>query len=668
MTELRDHRPEIDGLRAIGVIGVIFYHANFPILQGGFVGVDVFFVLSGFLIGRILVKSGDSLDILDFLGRRIRRIFPALVPCLSLSWLAAFLLLTSTQFADFCSSLIASALFLANGYFWWTADYFDGAAELKPLLHMWSLGVEVQFYLAYPILLALIARFRLPTLPVTIAALMSSLIYSVITVTSGQLESAFYLPHLRFWELLAGSTLALLPSIKPTPRLADMMEIAGLLLIFVPMFFYRQGFPLFPGLSALPPVLGALLVVAANDSGRWVARALRAHAIQFVGRISYSLYLWHLPLIVFSRFIWPESTSVHMAVVLLLAFPIAYTSYRVVEQPFRRMPTKRGLATGLVSATAALSTLAALIIVPVAEQYRIAAQQVIHKLLRGEPKTSALSAIDAAEVDYRNNLNKNFDGAAGAFDPVAHAGWTCSYDKRNTRKNLVDCLKSQSNQNNILVIGDSIGRDTLHALRIAYPQKNFVMLHQSGCPPIARQINNNKFCFLDMNSVISEAAKMVKFEGIVMAYRFRPSEWEVVAPGIPYLRTISNSVVWIGASPVFSKPVGEYISSSSSFPSRVSTSATDMLAWDPRQLAREAQKVAQSSGATFVNSADFFCKASECDLWDGGDTTKPLFWDNQHLTRAGMTSYAAYLRSNKTLRKAMSVESASLITSPPRRH
>jgi peptidoglycan/LPS O-acetylase OafA/YrhL len=331
------YRADIDGLRAIAVAAVVLFHAGFPIFSGGYVGVDVFFVISGYLItGLIAAEIRDGgFSLLTFYERRVRRIFPALFTVLIASCLIAFGLFLPGTFEDFGTSVVATVFFAANFLFWRDTGYFAAPPDEKPLLHTWSLAVEEQFYLVWPLLL-LVLRFARPR-AWTLLLLAGSFAASAWAVNRHP-DAAFYLPHLRAWELLLGAVLAIGP--MPTINrawLRELCALVGLGMILWSVLFYTEQ-TTFPGPAALLPCLGTALLIHCG-TGREVAtinRALSWKPIVAVGLISYSLYLWHWPLMVFARYSVPgEPSQLVMVGIVALSIVLAALSWRFVEQPFR---------------------------------------------------------------------------------------------------------------------------------------------------------------------------------------------------------------------------------------------------------------------------------------------------------------------------------------------
>ena len=335
------YRPDIDGLRAIAVVGVVLFHAGLG-MPGGFAGVDVFFVISGYLITRLILrdlKLGDF-SILTFWERRIRRILPALTVVVVAVLVTGWFLSLPFHYLVTGQSAIALAALSSNIQFWRTTDYFAPDAEENPLLHTWSLSVEEQFYIIVPFLLFLLFRLRqghlIPTL--LMIGCMVSLILSVYHLRIDP-SGAFYLLPSRAWELGVGSMLAVLPPARSRP-VQSALGYTCLALILLTFFFFDPRFP-FPGIAALPPVLGAAFIILAgykntNESSPepMVTRVLGFQPIVFVGLCSYSFYLWHWPFFAYHRYLFSSPPKPSIAVgYIVISFLMAITSLYLVEKP-----------------------------------------------------------------------------------------------------------------------------------------------------------------------------------------------------------------------------------------------------------------------------------------------------------------------------------------------
>ncbi|MEM7248770.1 MAG: acyltransferase family protein [Acidobacteriota bacterium] len=334
-----EYRPDVDGLRAVSVVLVVLYHAG-GLVPGGYVGVDVFFVISGFLITSLIRSELETgrFSLVRFYERRVRRILPASLACAVGTIALGSVVMLPADFADLGDSAIAHALALANVFFLRQGGYFAGPSDVQPLLHSWSLAVEEQFYLFYPLLLMLVFRLRRASLTWVVSGLtVASFALSTWSVAAWP-DATFYLLPFRAWELLIGGLLAIvsLPRLGRVAR--ELGSVTGLALIVLAAVLFDAS-TTFPGPTALLPCLGAVLLIASHSGETeptTIGRVLTLRPMVFVGLISYSLYLWHWPIMALMRYSLIELDLVASAVAILLSFVLAVLSWRFVEQPFRR--------------------------------------------------------------------------------------------------------------------------------------------------------------------------------------------------------------------------------------------------------------------------------------------------------------------------------------------
>ena len=336
------YRPDIDGLRAIAILSVIAFHARLGFAPGGFTGVDIFFVISGYLIGRHILHEMEArtFRFATFYARRAKRILPAFYAVLSATLVLGAILFSPVEFRALCKDAAAATVSLSNVAFWRHANYFATSSDLNPVLMTWSLGVEEQFYLVVPVLMLLISRLKrslmLPTVLCFAAASFAVAVWQVKIAP----VAAFYLLPSRAWELAAGVAIAIAEIEFPRAaeaqrRAAPWLNLCGLALVLAPSALLTRDTP-FPGAAALPSVLGAAMLLAASSS--WISRKVLGHpALAFIGRISYSWYLIHWPLLALARVCRfdPLPRSEALALVAV-SFALAVASYRWIEQPFRR--------------------------------------------------------------------------------------------------------------------------------------------------------------------------------------------------------------------------------------------------------------------------------------------------------------------------------------------
>ncbi len=472
------YRPDIDGLRAIAVLAVIGFHAFPGWIKGGFIGVDVFFVISGFLISSILFSSLETerFSFLSFYNHRIRRIFPALAlvlaTCLIFGWFA----LLPNEYMELGKQVVAGSGFAANILFWRQSGYFDVATELKPLLHLWSLGVEEQFYIVWPVLLWLAWKKRFNLLSITVLIAVASLIYGFAAAKNNTV-AAFYSPASRTWELLLGALLAywnlhqpgwlhqtrlrtdaILGRIVYThppeingDTLRNVKALLGLVLIILGLLIISKE-RRFPGGWALLPTIGAFLIIAAGPNAWTNRKILSQKLLVWIGLISYPLYLWHWPLLSFARIMEGETPSRTIRVVaVVLSFILAWLTYRLLERPLRF---------GKYAAFKACLLIGAVSVCGVSGYY-------IYKK-DGFPSRFTELTQQTQQFLWPETLNRN--EACKALHPDAEGDYCLTNATTETER--------------IILIGDSHAKHTYPGLAAALPSaRGMTQLGNGGCLP-----------------------------------------------------------------------------------------------------------------------------------------------------------------------------------------
>ncbi|MEQ1717148.1 MAG: acyltransferase family protein [Hyphomicrobium sp.] len=455
------YRPDIDGLRAIAVLSVILYHYGVAGFGGGFIGVDVFFVISGYLITNNIVSDIDQgkFTFTRFYVRRLRRLFPAMFVTIAATLVAGLVLLPGSLVEALSNSALAALASVSNIQFWLQSGYFDADAHLKPLLHTWSLSVEEQFYVVWPATLLLLSlsgkRWTIP-LFLGLAALVSLIATESWLVTDA--SGAFFLAPFRVSEFAIGAVCVWLKRLRSVhPAVSEAMCIAGLGAIAWPVFAYTQATP-FPGLAALVPGIGTGLLIACGPAP-WSGRLLTHRFATGVGRISYSAYLIHWPLYVFVAFRIGFLSGTTKGVLIAATLVLAMLMYRFVEMPFRRpaplsqFRANRTFALGCGALAAVLA---------------VAALCVTHS------KGYGLQA-------YLHGQGFKTQMASWTKERYALLRQICSARPVGT------CNPRSSGRPNFLIIGDSHGVDALNAFFVAAPKFNFVISAQGGCPPLVEQ-------------------------------------------------------------------------------------------------------------------------------------------------------------------------------------
>jgi peptidoglycan/LPS O-acetylase OafA/YrhL len=549
------YRPEIDGLRALAILPVLFFHAGFKNFSGGFVGVDVFFVISGYLITSIIVseRQAGKFTLMNFYERRARRILPALffvmLACLPFAWW----LLQPGYMYDFSESLIAVAVFASNIFFWRKSGYFDTDANLKPLLHTWSLGVEEQYYLFFPIFLLLIWRFGRGRMIMILLGLAAASLSIAHWSSINKPDAAFYLLPMRVWELLVGSFVAFL-SLKggdehriANATIRDFICLIGFLLIAYAVYAFDETTP-FPSLYALVPTLGAALIIVFSDFGTRAGRLLGNKLLVGIGLLSYSLYLWHQPLFAFARLENMREPNTSTFIILSgLALLLAYFSWRYIEKPFR---TKNRINRGSVIVFALLG-IAAFTTVGAAGVLSKGFESYYEHNRVQEPYKDIYSTIKkyaGREMSMSDNGDCNF-----WFDNI-----TADFDHR-----FDACTRKYGKA--IIVLGDSHAMNIYNALYKSNFDKFLVGLSQGGC----RAHDKYSYCpYDDFSTFVRKNKKSIKYvlyhqsgSYLLKDYKGRVDSDETFEKGrsysidydnirrvLDYLETLTASaeIIWLG--------------------------------------------------------------------------------------------------------------------------
>lgn len=611
------YRPEVDGLRAIAILPVLGYHLGLGWLPGGFTGVDVFFVISGYLIsGLMLEEMGrGEFSVLRFYQRRALRLLPALVVvCLVTTGLALWQMLPN-EFADQGRTLTATALFVANVFFQQNSDYFGGMAESAPLLHTWSLAVEEQFYLLFPLLLLGLHRFAPRRIvAVTLAGVALSLLLCV-QLTERLPSTSFYLLPTRAWELGLGALVAMGLRRHPDApaRLGPLPGLIGLALILWGIARIGPEDD-FPGANALFPAVGATLILA-GAGGIGVARLLALAPFAWIGRISYSLYLVHWPLIVFWREVHgPDSAGATLALLAAASLALAWISWRWIEQPFRSAAWRQARpARVLWPAAAGLAALALLgtAIARTGEGWRDYPADVLAIAEYSDYQESA---------EYRESWPDDCMLAEGEGQQEDVAA---------------SCLDTQPGKADVLLFGDSHAAHIYAALSARHPDVNFLAATASGCRPLpGGEVADGKEDCGELRSYIYDRfLPRTHVDTVILAARWKAEELPLLAPAIARLRQMAGRVIVLG-------PVVEYQEALPVLAAKARLTGNDARVshlTDPERWQLEAamRPVVEAAGARYVSMLDILCPGRKCTFLTPGDV--PISFDYGHFTLAGAT-------------------------------
>ena len=643
------YRPDIDGLRAIAILSVVVFHAFPEYLRGGFIGVDVFFVISGYLISTILFENLDKgiFSFSEFYARRIRRIFPALILVFFASVIFGWFVLLADEYKQLGKHIAIGSGFFSNIGFWREAGYFDNLAETKPILHLWSLGIEEQFYAVWPLLLWLAWKSKFNLLKITILAAILSFVLNLLGVKE-DVVSTFYLPQTRFWELLSGSVLSWFflhkkYLFKQSNSKAGLYNVALNVISFVGMFLLLYGFfrineeLSFPGKWALIPVLGSVLIIYSGQNA-WINRVVLSNKIAiWFGMVSFPLYLWHWPLLSFSRIYLGEipTKSTRIAIVILSIF-LAWLTYEFIERKFRfRGKSKEKLAV--------LVTLMAIIGAIGFSIYRN----------DGLPTRSYNQKL----ASYKDSM-KVSDKKAQCFDiPYAYkkeGNWFCGLGRKRSRVNY-------------FAYGDSHALNLLPALeRFANDYNvgvNFA--GTSGCPSLLGiqsmrgESDLEKFNCKALNERVFNFVKTEGIKNVVLISRWtyymgslsRPLEFNLIAKDDKHAfdRTSSaNDMVWamqntiarykrIGVNVIFVEDNPQQKFEPKDALRRGNGKDSVYLSLSVSRKEHEAnQKIAndaiRNTNTKFINFDDVLCNKDVCPLVTN---SRFIYSDDDHLSVYG---------------------------------
>jgi peptidoglycan/LPS O-acetylase OafA/YrhL len=612
MSESSKYRPDIDGLRAVAVLAVVAFHAAPGRLPGGFIGVDVFFVISGFLISSILLNSLEkgSFSLLEFYQRRVRRIFPALFVVLLACAVAGWLFLLPSEYQQLGKHMAAGTAFVSNFALWNESGYFDISAMYKPLLHLWSLGIEEQFYIFWPLMLWY-AYKKNWSLPLTIGALAIASFILNIYLTGTDKSSAFYLPFPRFWELLVGALLACTVSTRQTlvsPVFSNIQSIAG-------MLFLATGFLLideegaFPGWWVLMPVMGSALMISAGPQAffnRWI---LSNRMMVWVGLISYPLYLWHWPILSFLRIMeGQEILQLHRIIAVATSFVLAWLTYALIEKPVRNSVHK-------------ISTVFKLLgLMTVIGLFGLAAYTTGGFKNRSSAMPEVANAGDIGQAEFFAYIKNRFYPCTPKtiWDDVAPelGGVRCYQSKPSDVKTLA-------------IIGDSHAEHLFIGVAESLPLDNVVFYPTGEMPFISNKQLEKTFNYVlndpSINAVMLNAIWIRKIDHPEF------SEWKKdLQATVDELTSAGKTVYLIDDVPEFS-----FQPSRCKFIGRLGIDnkcrdddAKGYLSYRPvfDEIAKRNQKV------RVVHTYESFCRAGHCEMAEDGIL---LFRDDHHLNING---------------------------------
>ncbi|MDE7547953.1 acyltransferase family protein [Acetobacter fabarum] len=530
------YRSDIDGLRALAILPVVFFHYGLKHpFNGGFAGVDIFFVISGFLITRHIhdAVEQDQFNILDFYHRRIRRILPALFSVLFVCFGVSTLTQTPPEVYNTSRGILWSILFASNIFFYSQSSYFDSSLQANPLLHTWSLSVEEQFYIVIPFLIYFSKKFfKIPLKYMVFSLLVLSFSACFVEIFQDK-PATFYLPQYRAWEFLVGSAvmLATQPAVMARSRMTKpVMEsfgAIGIIFILVSLVALNNK-SLFPGPGALGPCLGAALVLY---SGSWhrtvVASGLSCRPLRFIGLVSYSLYLWHWPIwVFFSMYDRPNAWTIPL--LLGAAFGVSALSWRFIEQPFRTRPFR-------LSAKSTIGVMGGIMVVTVLLAF-------------------ASSRLNAILWHYSPAEQKVMSYMA--YKPATMRTGTCFIDRKTEdieAYKAAHCLDVQAGKKNYLVLGDSHAADRWYGLQQSYPDINFLQATAPSCEPVLGK--NGGQCGALLHYIFEVFLPSHHLDGVILSANWLEHDFNGIVKTAQMLGQYTDRVIVLGPSPEYDQPL-----------------------------------------------------------------------------------------------------------------
>ena len=615
------YRAEIDGLRAIAVVSVILFHAGFESFSGGFVGVDVFFVISGYLITTILIEDIQSgrFSVSNFYERRARRILPVLffvmLTCIPFAWMWMF----PYQISEFTQSLMAVSFFVSNMFFWKKSDYFGPENGELPLLHTWSLAVEEQYYVLFPLFLLLtwrIGKNRVFWIIIVLATL--SLMLSEWGWRNKP-DANFYLLISRAWEIFSGSIAAFILQSRGV-KSSNILSFSGLSAILFAIFVFDSTTP-FPSVYALVPVIGAVFIILFAGDTTLVARFLSIKPMVGIGLVSYSAYLWHQPIFAFARIrvIEPPSASL----MLLLSFAtlgLAVLSWRFVETPFREKNRYSKTSIFLMAIMGAASML------------------VINLIVTKTP--IVYTRYSAVQIDVLRDRDANRD----FMTSHAYDRFGCFFDYSQPASVLVDnnCIE-ESLGKRIILFGDSEAAHYLEGFRLLQEVHNASVMQFTGASCRAIDIAKTGSRCSDFFDIFEKdvAPNLSPNDTVIVASNWWNSHrrmgdhefYEALSATVNLISSFGAKVVLIGNTPDFTRDPYEQLSVLENPNVQVSLSVQDYVASD-----LIISKVASETLAGVTLPADILCEGLLCSFRDDEEY---LFFDAGHLSSYGSTLIAS---------------------------
>ena len=642
------YRPDIDGLRAIAVLSVVIFHTFPNVISGGFIGVDIFFVISGYLISSIIIDNleHNRFSFIDFYSRRIKRIYPALLTVLIACFAFGWFVLLADEFKQLAKHIVGGAGFISNFVLGRESGYFDNIAETKPLLHLWSLGVEEQFYIVWPLLLWFGWKRRFNLMLMALIMALTSFMLSVYMFQRNPIN-AFYSPFARFWELLMGSILAymslhqhnVISTLKDNYKnrlnqglfkfwvrqWENILSFIGINLIVIGLVFLDKD-SLFPGWSAILPTLGASLILAAGHQA-WFNRSLLSNrVIVWFGLISYPLYLWHWPLLAYARILYNDTPPVTVrAAALLTSIALAWLTFQLIEKPVRLNGDENKKTKILFILMIVMGSLGYVTFKHNGFGFRLGERQVFEDYFEN----------NSPDVHYfqKINLVKNYREVCDYYDNYAERQ---GHATQLPRKKLADeCIVRNAEKTHAVMIwGDSHGQQLYYGLKVNLPASwQILQVTTSACNPNAQNLapsttnsckQSNWLAFKTIQETKPDVIIIAQSDGQI-AEAFNSLAASLKKLAIKKIIFMGPTTHWTSDLPrVIVREMWE------SIPRRSFIGVNQQVLAENTALQINFKS---TSSIILVDLISFFCNAQGCLTYLGDDVAKgEMSWDYGHLT------------------------------------
>jgi peptidoglycan/LPS O-acetylase OafA/YrhL len=624
-----EYRRDINGLRAIAVVPVLLFHAGIKLFSGGYVGVDVFFVISGFLITKILFHElqQGKFSLVAFYERRVRRLLPSLLAMLVLTTWASLFYLTPSELADYGKMLLASMFFMANILLYFRSDYFNDASDVNPLLHMWSLAVEEQFYIFFPLILFVsykLLKHRTYAVVLCLGILSFYIGYILLDYNA---SLTFYAFPTRAWELLIGSLLALewIPRLKHRV-LKQLLSLVGLVMLSTSITLFSEE-TRFPGFNAVLPTFGAALLIYTGGGAQptVVERLLSLRALVFIGLISYPLYLFHWPALLFgNQALQDLARPLQLTVIFTVTFLLAYFSYHYIEQFIRHREFFRSQKQ--IMGWGAISTAS------------VAAMAVIFVLAKGFPERYGIDKGFYARVELMKQHSQ-------IRSRVGKCYFGSKYSIKSFNKD--SCLLNTSpSTSDVLLIGDSHAAQLYPALANKLENIRLSQLNSGGCRALLDIVTRDDAnCRAARDYWFKVIIPNNDWDTIIVASQWQSSDLPNLNRTLRFLQPHARKIILIGPGveyyghlPELYK-VSQYLKAESIY--------VNKLKHERFELDREMEKMSLQLGVNYISITKTICQAEKCLASTPNGNVMQL--DASHLSEAGVDWLVTQWIEDKTV-------------------